>query len=76
MSAITLGLPDYCYTYSPCINTDLAYKDPYGNGGFGKSIEVYEKGEKENLHTVLSVCKNTSIECATLYWNRVSATIK
>ena len=41
------GLPDYCYTYSPCINTDLAYKDPYGNGGFGKSIEVYEKGERK-----------------------------
>lgn len=40
------GLPDYCYEYSPCINTDVKYKDLYGNGGFGKSVKVYEKGEK------------------------------
>lgn len=31
------GLPEYCYTYSPCINTAPEYKDPYGNGGFGKA---------------------------------------
>lgn len=41
------GLPDYCYTYSPRINKDAEYKDQYGNGGFGKSVEVYEKGEKQ-----------------------------
>ena len=22
------GLPEYCYTYSPCINTAPEYKDP------------------------------------------------
>ncbi len=41
------GLPDYCYTYSPRINVDTEYKDLYGNGGFGKSIEVYENGERQ-----------------------------
>lgn len=41
------GLPNYCYTYSPRINTDAEYKDQYGNGGFSKSVEVYEKGERQ-----------------------------
>ena len=41
------GLPDYCYTYSPRINTDAEYKDLYGNGGFGKSIEVNKKSGRQ-----------------------------
>ncbi len=40
------GLPEYCYEYFPCVNTEADYRDIYGNGGFGKSIEVLANGKK------------------------------
>ena len=39
------GLPNHCYSYTPCVNSDLSYHDTYGNGGFGKSKEVSVGGE-------------------------------
>lgn len=41
------GLPEYCYSYTPCVNSDSGYCDIYGNGGFGKSKEVYVGDEKQ-----------------------------
>lgn len=41
------GLPEHCYTYSPCINSELGFHDLYGNGGFGKSKEVFIDGKKK-----------------------------
>ena len=40
------GLPDYCYVYSPKINSDPSFCDVYGNGGFGKSKTICENGEE------------------------------
>lgn len=32
------SLPDTAYEYHPVLNTDPSFSNPYGNGGFGKSI--------------------------------------
>ena len=39
------GLPNHCYSYTPCANSDSCYHDTYGNGGFEKSKEVFVGGE-------------------------------
>lgn len=47
------GLPDYCYSYSPKINTDPTFHDRYKNGGFGKSKKI--------------IVNNKEMECARFY---------
>ena len=34
------GLPDECYKRRPMVNTDAAFSDPYGNGGFSATAEI------------------------------------
>ena len=41
------GLPEHCYTYTPCVNTDPNFCDTYGNGGFKKSKQVFVNGKKQ-----------------------------
>ena len=38
-------LPNTCYEYHPRPNSDSAYKDLYGNGGFGISSKVQSSGQ-------------------------------
>ncbi len=38
------NLPNECYHYHPLVNSDEAFHDRYGNGGFGKQTEVTNQG--------------------------------